>query len=127
MEHAIGLFNPWQMVMTGSSRQAQVDRPILLCKAMSTRAKQLTALQALSAKSNAPECHIGHADRFRQKSDGEFGTGLFRHRGSVGPQGISTKPSLPSYSLGASTRDQMYKVSPANTAAQFCNEGHGFF
>ncbi len=67
-------------------------------------------LQALSARSNAPECHIGQAHRFRQKQDVEFGTGLFQHKGSLGPQGISTKPSLPSYSLGASTRDQMYKV-----------------
>ncbi len=68
------------------------------------------ALQALSARSNAPECHIGQADRFRQQREGDFGTGLFKHKGSLGPQGISTKPSLPSYSLGASTRDQMYKV-----------------
>ncbi|KAA6417619.1 MAG: hypothetical protein FRX49_12411 [Trebouxia sp. A1-2] len=50
------------------------------------------------------------ADRFRQRQDVEFGTGLFRHQGSLGRQGISTKPSLPSYSLGASTRDQMYKA-----------------
>ena len=69
-----------------------------------------TVLQALSARSNAPECHIGHAHRFKQKQDVEFGTGMFQHKGSLGPQGISTKPSLPSYSLGASTRDQMYKV-----------------
>ncbi|DBB08674.1 TPA: hypothetical protein ACH3X3_008210 [Trebouxia sp. C0006] len=66
--------------------------------------------QALSARSNAPECHIGQAHRFRQKQDVEFGTGMFQHKGSLGPQGISTKPSLPSYSLGASTRDQMYKA-----------------
>ena len=67
-------------------------------------------LQAMSARSNAPECHIGQAHRFRQKQDVEFGTSLFQHKGSLGLQGISTKPSLPSYSLGASTRDQMYKV-----------------
>jgi len=74
-------------------------------------------VQALSARSNAPECHIGQADRFRQKQDVEFATGLFRHKGSLGPQGISTKPSLPSYSLGASTRDQMYKVALAALGA----------
>ena len=69
-------------------------------------------MQALSARSNAPECHIGLADRFKQSRSVDFGTGLFKHQGSVGPQGLSTKPSLPSYSLGASTRDQMYKVQP---------------
>ena len=69
-------------------------------------------MQALSARSNAPECHIGHADRFKQSRSADFGTGMFMHQGSLGPQGVSTKPSLPSYSLGASTRDQMYKVQP---------------
>ena len=55
---------------------------------------------------------MGHADRFKQLRSADYGTGLFKHQGSVGPQGVSTKPSLPSYSLGASTRDQMYKVRP---------------
>ena len=70
------------------------------------------AMQALSARSNAPECHIGLADRFKQLRSNDYSTGLFKHQGSVGPQGVSTKPSLPSYSLGASTRDQLYKVQP---------------
>ena len=65
----------------------------------------------MSARSNAPECRIGSAGRFKKLREGDFGSALFKHRGSVGPQGISTKPSLPSYSLGASTRDQMYKVA----------------
>ncbi|KAL3155294.1 hypothetical protein ABBQ32_013077 [Trebouxia sp. C0010 RCD-2024] len=68
--------------------------------------------QALSARSNAPECHIGQADRFKQSRGGDAGTGLFKLQGSLGLQGVSTKPSLPAYSLGASTRDQMYKVQP---------------
>lgn len=67
-------------------------------------------MQALSARSNAPECHIGQADRFKQSRGGDAGSGLFKHKGSLGLQGVSTKPSLPAYSLGASTRDQMYKV-----------------
>lgn len=66
--------------------------------------------QALSARSNAPECRIGSAGRFKKLREGEFGTALFKGRGSVGSQEVSTKPSLPSYSLGASTRDQMYKA-----------------
>ncbi|KAL3155295.1 hypothetical protein ABBQ32_013077 [Trebouxia sp. C0010 RCD-2024] len=66
--------------------------------------------QALSARSNAPECHIGQADRFKQSRGGDAGTGLFKLQGSLGLQGVSTKPSLPAYSLGASTRDQMYKA-----------------
>ena len=80
-------------------------------------------VQALSARSNAPECHIGQADRFRQKQDVDFATGLFQHKGSLGPQGISTKPSLPSYSLGASTRDQMYKVRLRWGLGDICVDG----
>ena len=80
------------------------------------------AMQALSARSNAPECHIGLANRFKQSRSEDSGTGLFKHKGSVGPQDVSTKPSLPSYSLGASTRDQMYKVQPAwyQSTLQLC-------
>lgn len=84
-------------------------------------------LQALSARSNAPECHIGQADRFKQIREQDFGTGLFKHKGSLGPQGISGKPSLPSYSLGASTRDQMYKVkSQGSIRYLLCTAGLHF-
>lgn len=72
---------------------------------------QINVPQALSARSNAPECHIGSAGRFKGTKEGDFGTELFQPRGSLGRQGDSRRPSLPSYSLGISTRDQMYKVS----------------
>lgn len=67
-------------------------------------------MQAMSSRSNAPECHIGSADRFKGAKEGDFGTDLFKPNGSVGKQVNSRRPSLPSYSLGISTRDQMYKV-----------------
>lgn len=76
-----------------------------------TIAKLLWCMQAMSSRSNAPECHIGSADRFRQTREGDFGTELLRPRSSIGLQVNSRRPSLPSYSLGISTRDQMSKVA----------------